>query len=209
MVGKGGNTKVRNADGKELKGEERSAAIRKARQYGAEIQGERARERTLGTDPIKTSIKLGEKAFSKIDGVLKNINNLDKVVSAIDRGAGTGAIERFLPSIKASSIELDNLRNRLGLDVIGDVTFGALSTGELKLALDTALPPLDSPDLRKWALDKKAAQQVYAKELEKAAGFFSRGGNIADYINIRRDQADNRPEEQGRAAQQKNIVVDF
>ena len=189
QVMKDGSTQVTSSDGEKLTGKSRAKAIKDARKFGAEVQGMRATERTLGTDPIKTSIKLGEQAFQKIDGVRKNIGNLDKVISAIDKGAGTGAFERFFPSIRAASVELDNLRNRLGLDVIGDVTFGALSEGELNLALDTALPTgLNEPELKQWALDKKKAQESYARELERAAGFFSRGGNIADYIAIRRNE---------------------
>jgi lysophospholipase L1-like esterase len=57
------------------------------------------------------------------------------------------------------------MRSRLGLDVVGAVTFGALSEGELNLALDVALPTdLSPPDLKKWVLNKKAAQEKVVDE---------------------------------------------
>jgi hypothetical protein len=74
-------------------------------------------------------------SLAALSNVQRNIGNLDQVVEAIDRGASTGVIESALPAWDASTIELRNLQSRLGLDVIGSVTFGALSEGELNLRL--------------------------------------------------------------------------
>ena len=47
----------------------------------------------------------------------------------------------------------------MGLQVVSSVTFGALSAGELKVAMDTAVPPnLDNKQLAKWFRDRQAAQ---------------------------------------------------
>ena len=128
---------------------------------------------------------MGGAAFKKIPVIKTNIANLDKVIQAIDKGAKSGAVERFLPSVRAASVELDNLRNQLGLDVIGDVTFGALSKGELDLALDTALPTgLNEPELKAWAENKRSAQTNVLKELRKTAKFFSLGGTITEYLTL-------------------------
>lgn len=185
QVLKNGTTQVIDAEGNPLSGEARRNAIKEAREFGAKFQGQRARQRALGTEIAKTSVEQGADAFKRIAPIQKNIRNLDRVIGAIDKGAKTGAVERFLPSIRTASIELDNLRNQLGLDVVGNVTFGALSEGELSLALDTALPTgLNETELRQWAVDKKAAQQAVATELRRAAKFFSMGGTITDFLNL-------------------------
>ena len=46
----------------------------------------------------------------------------------------------MMPSVTEASASLENAMNRMGLDVIGSVTFGALSEGEMRLAMDTAVP---------------------------------------------------------------------
>ena len=182
-VFKSGLTEVSDPQGNVITGQQRADKIRESREFGAEIQGKRSRERTLGSEIAKTSIEVGGAAFKKLPVIRGNIANLDKVISAIDRGAKSGAVERFLPSVRAASVELDNLRNQLGLDVIGDVTFGALSKGELDLALDTALPTgLDELELKAWAESKRSAQTNVLKELRKTAKFFSLGGTITEYL---------------------------
>jgi len=89
----------------------------------------------------------------------------------------------MLKSIVPASIELDNVQKRMGLDVIGDVTFGALSKGELDLALSTAMPTdLKPPELRAWLVKKRRAQRVFADYQMKAMIYLRAGGNIIDYI---------------------------
>ena len=184
-VFKSGLTEVSDPQGNVITGQQRADKIRESREFGAEIQGKRSRERTLGSEIAKTSIEVGGAAFKKLPVIRGNIANLDKVISAIDQGAKSGAVERFLPSVRAASVELDNLRNQLGLDVIGDVTFGALSKGELDLALDTALPTgLNEPELKAWAENKRSAQTNVLKELRKTAKFFSLGGTITEYLTL-------------------------
>ena len=105
-------------------------------------------------------------------------------IKALDKGADTGPIISKLPSFRESSIELDNIRNRMGLDVVGSTTFGALSESELAFALDTALPDnLQPKALKTWLKRKQTAQRALAKGLRDAAVFLGKPGNtIADYI---------------------------
>lgn len=120
-------------------------------------------------------------AFNDIGRVRTNISNYDEAIAALDSGARSGAIESIFPTIRASSVRLQNAQNRLGLDVIGDVTFGALSKGELDLALTTAIPTgLDEPELRKWLVKRKNAQEIYLDYLENAALFLAKPGNTLD-----------------------------
>lgn len=108
----------------------------------------------------KNSAGIVKENFQTIQSIAKNMRNLDKAINVLKKpGAKTGAIERFLPSITAAAVELDNIRKELGLDVVGGTTFGALSAGELALALDVALPTgLDEPELIDFLERRKTAQ---------------------------------------------------
>ena len=133
-----------------------------------------AKETALATDAAKISTE----SFQQIPGIESNIENLREGVRLIDEGAGTGVLSGFLPSLKETSIKLDNLKNRLGLGVIASVTFGALSEKELKMAFDTALPTkLKGPALKKWLTDRIDAQEKLRDSLEDAAGFLAEPGN--------------------------------
>jgi hypothetical protein len=69
------------------------------------------------------------------------------------------------------------------LDVIGSVTFGALSEAELQLALDTALPTdLSGPALIEYLDRKIVAQEKVAREQQKLAEYLLRGGDLGTYL---------------------------
>lgn len=134
------------------------------------------------------AVDLSIEAFKQIGAIRSNIANLDRAIQLVEEeGANTGVIARTLPSWSASTIELDNLRNTLGLDVIGAVTFGALSESELALALDTALPTnLNEKELSDWLRRKKTSQQKLSNYLSQQSRFFSRGygtGQWFDFID--------------------------
>ena len=145
---------------------------------------EAAAARESGTQAVKAS---GE-AFKSLGTINVNIANIDDAIAAIDKGAETGAIYSMLPSVRVASVELDNVQKRMGLDIIGSVTFGALSQGELDLALNTALPTkLSPPDLRKWLSKKKAAQQKLSTYLSDAAIYLGKPGNtIAGWAEMKK-----------------------
>lgn len=171
---KDGTTKVVNALGQILKGQAAADAIRASELFGAETQGNRAQARGVG----ELSAKQVGQAFAEVGKIKKNIGNIDEAIAAIDAGANTGVIASRFPNITAASIQLANVRQQLGLDVIGSVTFGALSEGELNLALDTALPTGLAPkDLRVYLVNKKNAQTKLAGYLSKQATYLSKSGN--------------------------------
>jgi len=105
--------------------------------------------------------KFIDKGFDNIVKIDKNIRNLGRAITALDDGASTGVIEsRFFPSFRKATLQLEALQKELSLDVIGAVTFGALSQGELDLAMEVALPTnLEPADLRQHLVDKKDAQE--------------------------------------------------
>ena len=70
----------------------------------------------------------------------------------------------------------------MGLDVVGSVTFGALSKGELDLALEVGLPEgLDTPELISH-LERRRDLQVRLKSgLDDLMQHLDTGGTIAGF----------------------------
>ena len=138
------------------------------------------------TAAVKAAVAKGSKIFDKIQPIGLAISNYDEAIAAIDAGAETGVVDSLLPSFKKASIQLDNVVKRLGLDVVGNTTFGALSESELKFALKAAIPDnLQPADLKEWLIAKRNAQQKVKARVEEAAAFLSEGTNtIKDWIEV-------------------------
>lgn len=153
------------------------------------VSAERTAKLARKTKAIEVAVKKGGQAFDRIEPIQTAIRNYDDAISAIDEGAETGVIDRFLPNIRESSIKLDNVVKRLGLDVVGNTTFGALSENELKFALQAAIPDnLQPAQLKEWLTAKKRAQQKVLERVQEAASFLSSGENtLKDWIEF--DQA--------------------
>ena len=202
---KDGSSKVVNSIGEKVEGQARSDAIAEAEERGIRIQTERAGGRAAATFAIKAS---GE-AFDNILSSRTNIANLREAKRLIvEEGANTGFIVDNFPSWKDSTIALDNVKNRLGLDVVGSVTFGALSASELDLALNTALPTNKTEaGLVKWIEDKIVAQEKLQDYLYKQATFLSDGDKtIGDWL--RKQKADQEKAE-ADAAKRRQEGTDF
>jgi uncharacterized protein YpiB (UPF0302 family) len=138
-----------------------------------------------------------DSGFSKIQNINSNIGNIDRAISAIDEGASTGAIEsRFFPTIRSATVKLEQIQKELGLDIIGAVSFGALSEGELQLALNTALPTnLEPKELKKFLEDKRQAQSKLRDYYKDQINFLDSGGTLAGYL--RSKERDNQQQPQG------------
>jgi hypothetical protein len=148
----------------------------------ADIEVDKTSKVALG----KQAATASKEAFDSLKKVRTSIANMDDAIAALDKGAETGPIVSKLPSFRESSIELANIKGRMGLDVIGATTFGALSESELAFALNTALPTsLEPKALRQWLVDKKKAQGKMANELRKAASYLGQPGNtVASYLEM-------------------------
>lgn len=126
----------------------------------------------------KQAIEMSGEALQQIPAIDKSLSNIDDAITALDNGANTGVVYNMGPTFRQASLELQNVANRMGLDVVGAVTFGALSKGELDMAMATALPQGLKPDaLRKWLVDRKEAQLKLRNELVNAAIFLGTPGN--------------------------------
>ena len=134
------------------------------------------------------AIDAGVEKIQKIDIGVKNI---DKAISLLESGAGVGAIEKWLPSIKASTVALNNLQSTMALDVIGAVTFGALSQGELDLAKNVALnTKLDTPDLMADLQARKSAQEKLRSYFNEQIQHLDQGGTKASFIRKKEREMD-------------------
>jgi len=187
-----GEVIVKNSLGQNVTGDERLAVLEEARIAKIKAQQERA-DITVSTakrvEQVKKATATADKAFGLVDKIRSNIENLNEVVTLVGEGADTGPISKFFPSFRSASIKLDQLQNRLGLDVVGATTFGALSKGELDLARDVALPKgLQGQPLIDWVNKRVAAQTKLANYYEEQAIFLGEGNTQSDWLKFKRKE---------------------
>ena len=196
-----GNVVVRDNTGEVVTGQAAADAIARANEFGTDVQGARAAARTGGSleataekgaaaEAAKKSGSISQdlslKAFTTAAQARKAVANIDGAIAALDQGANVGVIANQFPSWNAATIALDNARNQMGLDVVGSVTFGALSEGELKLAMATALPNfVDPQDMKKWLQEKRNAQMKLIGYMEEQATFLADPDNtLSDWLKL-------------------------
>jgi hypothetical protein len=132
---------------------------------GAKERGKR--QAGISADMVKSS-------FESVGKIEQNLGNIDKAITALDKGARTGVINQWLPSFKDSTKELERLQNQFGLDVINSVTLGAISKPELDLVLKTGLDLTQSPKaVREQLVQRKNAQEKLANYLREQIAFLS------------------------------------
>ncbi|NTU49468.1 MAG: hypothetical protein HGA87_00985 [Desulfobulbaceae bacterium] len=197
---KKGTPLLYNVDGTPVAPADRKAVLEEARKSGVTEAGDIAYAKTAGdltarlekeptlkreTAMAEANVKVADDAFKRVAGIRENMSLLQEVVDTVKSdNTQTGALRARLPSITQAATRLDNLQFRLGLNVIQNTTFGALSEGELKLALDTALPTkLEAPELVKWAEARIAAQNKLANYLESYASYLERGGKKSEWFS--------------------------
>jgi hypothetical protein len=192
FAGKDGTSKVvRAGTNEEITGNLALAAIKEAEERGIRIQTERAGGRRAATVAVNTSLS----AFDQVGKSRANIANLEEAKRLVlEEGANTGFIADNFPSWKDSTIALDTVKNELGLDVVGSVTFGALSQGELTLALNTALPTkLDEAGLVDW-IDRKISAQGKLQDYLYAQAIYLADGDktIGDWLRSQKAEQEDR-----------------
>jgi hypothetical protein len=193
-----GTVQVRTVGGEVLAGQAALDFVRSAQEnaakyqrsiYGAREAGKLETQAELGGAAAQATSEGGmrpqiaKEFMDKAATVQSSVTNMDSAIQAIDEGAQSGIVYDMLPNVTVASAELQNARQRLGLDVIGSVTFGALSEGEMTLAMDTAVPRnLGPQELREWLVRKREAQAKAYTALQEAAMHFASGGTQADYL---------------------------
>jgi hypothetical protein len=171
---------VRNGLGELLpEGQSRADAIKAAEERGIEIQGDRSQQRGLGDQASKIVFD----SYDQMSKIRQNIDTLGDAKRALESGAQTGYFAQFLPDISRSATELASVRNRLGLEVVSSVTFGALSEAELNMALDTGLPEnMDEDYLKGWVQERIDAKKKLLANLQEVTSFLARGNSIGDWM---------------------------
>lgn len=214
IVDSAGNVIVKDPQNNVLTGEAASAAIRKAKDYGAEIaqkinwsreqgkytgqkgikaevESEVARE----TGQVKEAIKKGTEYAATADKITNQITTLDEGISIAEqaiaegKSLGRGWFEGKLPKFSETANQFQNVAGRLGLDVISSVTFGALSETELNMAMATALPQFaNDADTLAWLKRRKEALGKLRNYYDEAAAFLAEGNSIADWKKIQKEK---------------------
>lgn len=154
-----------------------------------------------------------DSGFTSIESIDKNVRNIDKAIVALENGASTGVIEsRFFPSFRAASVTLDQIQGELALDVVGSVTFGALSKGELDLAREVALPTgLEPPQLLEFLQTKKTAQEKLRNYYVDQIDFLDQGGTVAGFLRqqTRNLGKNSQTDKQSSQETEQSAVIDF
>lgn len=144
---------------------------------GRDVAGFRALTqgaKTRSEEETKTAQKVISGGFDALSAIDNNLSLYDRAINIIDRGVGTGPIKQFLPTFEANTRQLEQIQRELGLSIIGSVTFGALSEGELNLALSTAFDLGLKPEaLRKDIMRRAEAQRKLQRYVTKQIGFLS------------------------------------
>ena len=143
---------------------------------GKALTGDQKMQLDVEKGLLNQASEISKDAFNQIANVKRSMGTIDEAISALDKGASTGVVSQYLPSFTESTIALENAANRMGLDIISATTFGALSEGELKLAMSTAVPLRLAPaELKTWLKDKKKSQLKLTSELNKMAIALGKG----------------------------------
>jgi len=117
------------------------------------------------------------------------INNLDEAYQALVDGGESGpVISKWTPTMREATLRLENAKNKLGLDVVGSVTFGALSKPELDMALATALPNLPPKELMAWIEGRKNAHRKLINYFDQQIQHLDSGGTVASFRRMMRNQ---------------------
>jgi hypothetical protein len=174
-------------DGEEIKGAGPIAEFNK-RTQGLE-------ETRLATEKSNAAratdaIKLSNAAFEQSDLLRENKFYLNQALEAVGEGASSGPFQALLPVLTDAGAKLEAAQGRLGLNVVQETTFGALSRGELQLALSVALPTKrDEESLTQYLTDKIIASEKLASYLDETGDYLAQpGNNLAGWRKLKREE---------------------
>ncbi len=167
-----GTKQVVSPDNQILTGPAATEAIRIAQAN----EVEQARVTEFETKSAGAKAKMVQTTISSLINVDSSLRNMARAKRALRNSIASGQadisgpINQYFPDISVEAAELTSARNALGLDVVGSVTFGALSKGELDLALTQGLPlGLKPPQLLEFIERREAAIKKYRTSLMAAA----------------------------------------
>jgi hypothetical protein len=170
-------------------------------QAKADIAVSEAGGKAMAADRIAAASEAADKVLSIESG----LGIYDRLAGEIDKGANTSVFTSWAPSISDATRRFEQGARELGLGVISNTTFGALSEGELRLAMETAVPKLQPAQMKQWLMDKKAVQQKLADEMFKYAEHLENGGTKVSWIKAQKElkKADQGTDQQMEAVEQE------
>ena len=211
MTNSKGEKIVTNLQGEVLIGDERVQALQEAREQAIEDEAAKSSARRSGS-------KYSDIAVAALDNseiLIQQVAGLNNAIQRLDEGAKVGSLDRLLAAFDMPTAALQTQQRELGLGVISSVTFGALSQGELDLALSINAPETnDEAELRNWYERKAAATLKLAQSAKEQAIYFSRPGAsiegwyaLQDSIRAEREllEESNQPSDEGDAERNKAL----
>ena len=113
----------------------------------------------------KEAAKLSEKRQAElIQGTksrAKSLSSVNQAIKALQNGASSGDIESNLPTWMVwngnETIKLRNAKKKLGLEQIGEYTFGSLSEAEGLWVQESQIPNLDEEELLLYMKNRREA----------------------------------------------------
>ena len=195
MIDTKGNARLLTKEGKEISQNDPKYAetLAKSIEQGIIQEGKLIFQR----EEAKNRAKQLQDYAKSIPQAQRLVDNYKAVLKTIDDGASTGFIMSKLPSLRAASQRLDALQQELGLNVIANTTFGALSESELNFALRTALPTNLNPDELKIEIQRRLDIQnkliAYMMEAQK---FIKEGGTVNGFLELKYNEQKAREEAQ-------------
>ena len=147
-----------------------------------------------------------EFAVNTIDNLNSELRLLDKLESLYEREGEdfnpNSWVQRNLPTVSGAAAEFDQIMGEFGLGKVSSVTFGALSEGELNLAMRTAFPPGGSRgETLEYAKRKKNATIKLMNEMRKMVRFFENGGTQSEWLDKQEEIRESREKEEKEKAQ--------
>jgi len=157
---------------------------------------------------MTAKVKRHEKAVDELTSQLSGFNEEARLLAEAERllktgNVSTGTIQNMFPSFEADTIKLQNIGQRLGLNIIQNTTFGALSEAEMRLAMQTGFPSDMQPEaLLQWTRDRRAARAKLKQEIMSAIRYMNmQDPNDPEYANAQANWQDQRDAE--RRAQEE------
>lgn len=201
-----GKTRITYAPIGKTKGSTPSGKVKLASEYGetaAQMQDRKAASMNR-EQQNKINIDNANKTIEAYTNVQKHIGNYDEAIQAIDEGARTSRIDKYFPTMRASTAKLEAVGNRMALGILSTVAMGALSDKEMDILQATAMPKMEPRALRGWLVDRQAAEQKYADLLLEAAQAYQSGESKTDFF-ARKKEALSETNAPQANAQQTNI----
>ena len=177
MTNSKGEKIVTNLQGDVLIGDERVQALQEAKDQAIEDEAAKASARRSGSKYADIAVA----ALDNSEILIQQVAGLNNAIQRLNEGAKVGSLDRLLAAFDMPTAALQTQQRELGLGVISSVTFGALSQGELDLALSINAPETnDEAELKNWYKRKAAATLKLAQAAKEQAIYFSRPGASID-----------------------------